>query len=176
MKNYNNGKIYKIEPTCEHDVGDIYIGSTTKRLLSNRMAAHKCQYKKYKGGSFNCNVRSFDIFEKYGPDNVKITLIESVKAKTKEELLIRESYFIKELKCVNKNIPLRTEKQYRQDNKDKIRDRKKIYYQENKDKIKEYYEENKDKIKEYYEENKDKKKEYGKQYYEKQKLKKTMEI
>ena len=25
MINYNNGKIYKIEPVCDHDEGDIYI-------------------------------------------------------------------------------------------------------------------------------------------------------
>ena len=187
MTNYNNGKIYKIEPICEHDEGDIYIGSTTKRLLSIRMAAHKYQYKKYKDGSFNSKVMSFDIFEKYGPDNVKITLIEFVNANSKDELLSREAYYIRNTNCINKQIPLRTKKQYRQDNKEKIKDIKKIYYKDNKDKIKEYYEDNKDKIKEYYEnnkdkikkykeQNKDKIKEYQKLYREKQKLKKTIEI
>ena len=34
MTNYNNGKIYMIEPICEYEVGDIYIGSTTKQYLS----------------------------------------------------------------------------------------------------------------------------------------------
>ena len=33
MKNYNNSKIYKIEPTCEYDEGDIYIGSTNREYL-----------------------------------------------------------------------------------------------------------------------------------------------
>ena len=31
MVNYNNGKIYKIEPIVDHDEGDIYFGSTTKQ-------------------------------------------------------------------------------------------------------------------------------------------------
>ena len=48
MINYNNGKIYKIEPICDHDEWDIYIGSTTKQYLCQRMATHKYYYKKYK--------------------------------------------------------------------------------------------------------------------------------
>jgi hypothetical protein len=28
---YNNSKIYKIEPICEYDEGDIYIGSTIRK-------------------------------------------------------------------------------------------------------------------------------------------------
>ena len=48
MTNYNNGKIYKLEPMCNHDDGDIYIGSTTKEYLCQRMTAHKYQYKQYK--------------------------------------------------------------------------------------------------------------------------------
>jgi len=27
MVNYNNGKIYKIEPICDHEENEIYIGS-----------------------------------------------------------------------------------------------------------------------------------------------------
>ena len=35
MVNYNNGKIYKIEPVNGEE-GDIYIGSTTKEYLSSQ--------------------------------------------------------------------------------------------------------------------------------------------
>ena len=101
MKNYNNSKIYKIEPTCEHDEGNIYIGSTTKQYLCQRMAEHKCEYKKYKKGS-QSKVMSYDIFDKYGPENIKITLIELVNANNKDELLSKEAFYIKTLKCVNK--------------------------------------------------------------------------
>ena len=109
--NYNNGKIYKIEPTCEYDAGDIYIGSTTKKLLSSRMAAHKHHYTQHKEGLFN-KLTSFEIFDKYGLDNVKIILLESVNANTRDELLEREAYYIKEFKCVNKIIPTRTLKEW----------------------------------------------------------------
>jgi hypothetical protein len=46
MTNYNNGKIYKIEPLNGED-GDIYIGSTTKKLLCQRMASHRYDYKRW---------------------------------------------------------------------------------------------------------------------------------
>ena len=46
MINYNNGKIYKIEPINGED-GDIYIGSTTKEFLSQRLATHRGEYKQY---------------------------------------------------------------------------------------------------------------------------------
>ena len=42
----------------------------------------------------------------------------------------------------------RTKKQYREDNKELIKERDKQYRNDNKDRIKEYLEENKDKIKE----------------------------
>jgi hypothetical protein len=36
-KDYSAGKIYKIEPISEHDEGDIYIGSTIRKYLCERM-------------------------------------------------------------------------------------------------------------------------------------------
>ena len=168
MTNYNNGKIYKLEPICDHDEGDIYIGSTTKEYLSQRMTAHKHQYKSYKEGSQR-KVMSYDIFDKYGPENVKITLIELVNANSKDELLSREAYYIRNTKCINKCIPDRNKKEYYVDKKDKL-----IKYQ------KEYDDFNKEKISErkkiYYEANKELIKQYNKQYYANQKLKKTIEI
>ena len=48
MVNYNNGKIYKIVPICEGaDEGDVYIGSTTKEYLSQRMVQHRADYNKW---------------------------------------------------------------------------------------------------------------------------------
>ena len=124
--NYKNGKIYKIEPTCEHDEGDIYIGSTTKRLLSHRMASHRCEYKKWKNGLYH-KLTSFDIFDKYGVDNVKIVLIELVNANSRNELMSREAFYIKNNKCVNKIIPNRTIKEWQNDNKDKMKEYQKSY-------------------------------------------------
>ena len=74
--------------------------------------------------------------------------------------------------CLYCNNCLKSRKEYRESNKDKIKEYSKEYYESNKDKIKEYYKEynkkyyesNKDKIKEYRESNKDKIKEYNKEY------------
>jgi hypothetical protein len=169
MVNYANGKIYKIEPLMDHDEGDIYIGSTTKNLLCQRMETHRGNYRLWKNGK-NSKVMSFDIFDKYGLENCVITLLETVNANSKDELQTRERYYIQSLKCVNKNIPMRTIKEWYEDNKEQ----KKQYYENNKDVIfekkKQYYENNKDKVleqrKQYNDENRDKRLKYLKQYRE----------
>ena len=129
MTNYNNGKIYKIE-ALNGDDGDIYIGSTTKQYLSQRISNHRYHYKKRKMQKFN-NCTSFKVFDKYGVDNCKITLLETVNVNSKDELLSRESHYIKKLNCVNKYVPNRTLKEYYEENKDEILVKKKTYYDKN---------------------------------------------
>jgi hypothetical protein len=136
MTNYNKGKIYKLEPICEYDEGDIYIGSTTKEYLCQRMTAHKYDYKKYKQGS-KSKVMSFDIFDKYGPENVKITLIELVNANSKDELTKRERFYIESTDCVNKCVPGMTSKEYYLIHKDKLIKYRNEYNDANRVKIKE---------------------------------------
>jgi hypothetical protein len=134
MINYNNGKIYKIE-SMNGDEGDIYIGSTTKKLLSQRMSGHKYLYKKWKlkeTHKFMC----FDIFDKYGVDNCIITLLETVHANSKDELIARESYYIRNFNCLNRTIPDRTRKEYKEDHKDLIKAYKKLYDEDHKNDIK----------------------------------------
>ena len=137
MVNYNNGKIYKIcSKTME---GEIYIGSTTKQYLSQRMDSHRHNYKRWKNEKNPKHIRSYDIFDKYGLENCEIILIESVNCNSKEELHRREAFYIKSMKCVNHVIPLRTEKEYREDNKEHILAIHRKRYQENvevRDKIK----------------------------------------
>lgn len=186
MVNYQRGKIYKL--VCDTS-GLIYVGSTTEKYLSRRLTGHRTSYKRYLEGKSNY-VTSFEILEN---DNYYIELIENYPCNDYHELAKRERYYIELLDCVNKVIPTRTrkeyDKQYREDNKEKLRERQKEYYEQNKDKIleqcKQYYEQNKDKLneqckqyyeqnkskiieqrKQYYEQNKDKKKEYDKQYRE----------
>ena len=45
MVNYGNGKIYKIECLT---TGLIYVGSTTKQYLSQRMDKHRMEYRYWK--------------------------------------------------------------------------------------------------------------------------------
>ena len=142
MVNYNNGKIYKIE----NNVDDmIYIGSTTKQYLSQRMDSHRSNFKRWKNGGYH-NISVFEMFDKHGVENCKIVLLQLVNCESKDELLAREAFYIKSLVCVNKVIPLRTRKEYLVDNKEKIKDLNKQYKEENKDKIKvlkkQYYIEN----------------------------------
>ena len=60
--NYQNGKIYKIQS----HVGDkIYIGSTTKQYLSQRMDRHRNKYKGWKKGKERLT-NSFLLFDEYG--------------------------------------------------------------------------------------------------------------
>ena len=163
---YQNGKIYQIT-----DIGynKCYIGSTTEEL-SQRMARHRTDYKRFLNGSKKGHVRSYDLFNEYGIENCKIELLEYYKCDTLQELKRKEGEHIKSIDCVNRFVAGRTQQERYEDNKDKIKE----YREQNKDKITEqkqlYRELNKDKIKEqrreYYQDNKEKVKERVKKYIE----------
>ena len=131
MVNYNFGKIYKIEPIVDHDEGDIYIGSTTKQYLSQRLDTHRSDYKQWKNNKHG-KIQVFEIFDKYSVEGCQIVLIETVNAESKDELLAREKHYIKSFKCVNKCIPGRTRKEYYQDNYDIIKEKNTVYKENNK--------------------------------------------
>jgi hypothetical protein len=159
MVNYANGKIYKIEST----LGDkIYVGSTTKEQLSQRMSTHRSNYKSWKVGK-GSRVTSFQLFDEYGLENCKIVLLEDCQCETKDQLTAREAHYIRTLVCVNKYVPLRTEKERYEENKEAILAKHKKYCEENKEAIsakkKEYYGENKEAVsakqKEWREQNKE---------------------
>ena len=146
MVNYNNGKIYKIENNVDDE---IYIGSTTKQYLSQRMVEHRSAFKSWKNGGYH-NISVFEMFDKHGIENCFIVLLELVNCNTNDELKAREAFYIKTLVCVNKIIPLRTRNEYYMDNKEKHME----YYDDNKNKIKEYEKQyrvdNKENIREYF--------------------------
>jgi hypothetical protein len=122
-------------------------------------------------------MRSFVLFEEYGIKNCFIELIEAKPCLDKNEQARLEGCYIRTLECVNKNIAGRTNKEYREDNKEKIKANEKQFYEKNKNKImttgKEYHEKNKDKCKETAKEyrinNKDKLKANDNAYYAKNK-------
>ena len=135
-RDYSKGKIYKIE-AINGEPDDIYIGSTTKEFLSQRMAKHSSGFKKWlENNDKNSYVTSFKLFEKYGIENCKIILLENVNTSSLDELKCREAYYIKSMNCVNKYIPLRTRKEYRTDNKVYIKEINQKWYDKNKDRLK----------------------------------------
>ena len=137
---YKNSKIYKIwSPQGDK----IYIGSTTKELLCQRMSSHRINYRTWKQGSRGLTT-SFLLFDEYGLKNCFIELLEAKECSSKDELRQLEVKYVRELVCVNKIIPGRSDKQYR----DETKDIRKIYYEANKDSINEnkkiYYERTKE--------------------------------
>ena len=171
LNKYQRGRIYKVVDTS---YTECYIGSSTQKILCNRMASHRANYKLWKQHKYaNCAV--FSLFDKYGVDSCKIELIELYPCESLEELRRREGHWIKSEECLNKRLAGRTDleyyydnidsfKEYRERNKDKISERKQEYYKEHIEDIKhnkrEYQITNKDSLKEkkriYYEENQDK--------------------
>lgn len=144
---YQRGKIYKI---TDNNHTEMYIGSTID-TLGSRISNHRNKYRKYLQDK-KTRIRSFDLFEKYGIDNCQIELLEEYPCNSKIELEKKEGEYIKNNKCVNKCIAGRSNKEYRQDNREKIAEYHRQYQQENKDKLNEkkrqYREENKEKFNE----------------------------
>ena len=153
MVNYANSKVYKIWST---QGDEIYIGSTTKQYLSQRIDNHRRSYRAWKNKTYHF-VSSFKLFDQYGENNCFIELLEAKSCSSKDELKQLEGKYIRELNCVNKRIEGRTKKEYYEDNKELILDNAKNYRVKNKEKINQYREDNKEKIlegmKKYREEN-----------------------
>ena len=136
MVNYINGKVYKIEPTVEMiDEGDIYIGASAKEYLSQRMDTHRQKYKQWKKGNKTSKIYSYDLFDKYGLENCKITLLEACSCNSRDELKARESHYVRTLKCVNKYIPGRTAAEWFAENKEHSANYNKNYAIVNKERM-----------------------------------------
>jgi ribosomal protein S27AE len=137
MVNYSNGKIYMI---CAIDAidgdGNIYIGSTTKEYLSQRMVCHRKDYVQWKNGNIKVGkINSFILFDNFGVDHCRIILLETFPCQSKDELTSREAFYIRSMPNVNKIIPHRTRAQYREDNQEDILRKRIEYYEINKDSI-----------------------------------------
>lgn len=130
QKIYQVGKVYAIR---SFQTDEIYIGSTFNPLFK-RLSQHKLDYKKYKNEKYPY-VTSFEILKH---DDAYIELIEEYQDLTKEQLNQHEGRHIRNNNCVNKCIMGRTKLQHYNDNKNLICDKQKEYYQENKDKIKQH--------------------------------------
>jgi len=177
MVNYANSKVYKIWSTQGNK---IYIGSTTKVYLSQRMDKHRADYKRFKEEKSHF-ITSFKLFEEYGLDNCFIELIDAKECKSKDELIQLEGKYIREFTCVNKVVPNRTQSEreeyqvkYYKDHKEQLSQLRKQYYTDNKEHIseqmKEYRHSHKEQASQYHKkykiENKKKLSEYRYQKYD----------
>ena len=101
MNKYQNSKIYKIYS----DQGNkVYIGCTTKKYLSERMARHRYDYtyfKKKREGSGFAFVTSYLLFDEYGVNNCKIELLESFPCNSIDEIRKREANYIQTIPNIN---------------------------------------------------------------------------
>ena len=137
-------------------------------MLCKRHGDHKSHYKYWKKTNNNY-VTSFNIVQY---DDCDIILLENYSCQNKNELHARERHWIEQLNCVNKIVPTRTQKEYREDNIDQIKEYDNNRHH-NERKNNEQYQE---KVKEYREQNKEKKTESDKKYYNnnKEKIKETV--
>lgn len=166
----------------------VYVGKTTL-TMKERFSRHKSKSKSNKCSSKLLINLSFNI------DDIEHMLIHEIEL-SKEDSVIFENVLIKiykndyeELICVNRQMPGRTRKEYREQNvekiklcqnqykkqnKEKIKIRKNEYNKKNVEKIKigrnEYYQKNKEQKSQYYQINKEKLKLYQKEYRQKKLL------
>jgi len=164
------GRIYKIKSP---NIDKVYIGSTSK-TLEDRFKNHYRSYNSWLKGTSG-RITSFDIIKE---GHAYIELVEEHEMITRKDLERKEGETMKKTdNCVNKNVAGRTDKEYYDENKDKICKKVYEYRLKNKDKVlercKEYYDENKQKIckrmNEYYDENKQKICKRVNEYYKKNK-------
>ena len=88
MLSYNNGKIYKLVNSFDDQ---IYIGSTCSSL-TKRKSNHRTRARKYP------DRKAYKHLNRIGWENVRIILIEEVIAYNKNQLRMREDFYINLMK------------------------------------------------------------------------------
>ena len=142
---YSKAIIYKL--VCNDlNVMDLYVGSTTR--FSHRKANHKSGCTNPNSKHYNYNVYQF-IRANGDWCNWSMIEVEKYPCTDANELRSRERYWIEQLNAtLNKCVPGRTQKQWHEHHKERIKERRKEYY-------KDYYEQNKERHKEYYKDYRD---------------------
>ena len=102
MERYQKGKIYRI--VC-NTTDKCYIGSTCENTLARRLTKHIVNYKRWREQKDTNYISSYEIFEN---NNYDIILMENYPCNNKDELHVRERWFIENTNCVNKVVPIKT--------------------------------------------------------------------
>jgi hypothetical protein len=158
MPDYTKTIIYKL---INYDYPElVYVGSTTN--FTKRKQNHKCNCHNEKGKKHNLKVYT-NIRENDGWENWNMIKICDYPCENRREAELEEDRYMTELKAsMNSNRASRTQKQYYEDNREKLQEHLKEYREDNREKKqkynKEYRDNNKEKIQEnmeeYYETNK----------------------
>jgi hypothetical protein len=141
MPDYQNGKIYTIR--CKNNNNLIYVGSTTQSL-AKRWGEHKPRGN-------NVKYQNMILYKTINGnwDDWHIELYEECPCENKEQLNRREVEIIREIGTLNSTIAGRTQKEYYENNAEKIKEQIRLYRENNKEKKREqeklYRENNKDK-------------------------------
>lgn len=136
---YSKGLIYKI--VCKDlNIKECYYGSTTS--FSKRKSSHKSNCNNINSEAYNTPFYQF-IRVNGNFDNWDMILVKNYSCNNKLELLAEERRCMEQdNNRLNKELPTRTPKEWRDDNKQKSKD----YYENNKQTSKDYYENNKEEI------------------------------
>lgn len=145
---YSKGLIYRL--VCRDiEVKEIYVGSTTD--FASRKRLHKSDCHNSNSKRYGLKVYNY-MREHGGWDNWDMILIEYFPCADEYELHARERHWIEHLSStLNGNIPTRTHKEWRAENKETVATQQKAWKDENKEHISEwgaqYYLDNIDTIK-----------------------------
>jgi hypothetical protein len=146
---YSKTILYKI--VCNDlNIKDVYIGHTTDFVRRQQSHKGNCCNPEYK--SHRLKVYQF-ITDNGGWNNWEMIEIEKYPCNDANEARSRERYWFETLNAtLNSRFPLRNKNEYRETNKDVIKEKDHNYYQKNKEEIllrvHQYANDNKDKIKE----------------------------
>lgn len=131
---YSSTIIYKI--CCKDlNIKDLYVGHTTN--FTKRKYGHKYRCNNENDKFYNFNVYRF-IRDNGGWDNWEMIEIEKFACQDENEAKAKERYWIEKLFCtLNKYIPLRTIKEYRETHKKEKAETNVKYRLKNKEILKE---------------------------------------
>ena len=131
--NYNNTYFYKIV-SKDLNIKDMYVGHTTD--FRRRKSEHKRKWNNPNCNRYNLYIYRF-IRANGGWDNFDMILIERTTCDGKLDACKKEREYIETLNStLNTYIPLRTDSEYYQDNKEEIINKAKTYYEQNSEKCK----------------------------------------
>lgn len=145
------GRIYKIVCTqSDH----CYVGSTFN-TIRDRFHGHKGAYATWLKDESTAKCSIYPYFKQFGVANFRMILIKEYEVVDRTHLEVYEALWISKLTCVNKNVPFFLKplynKQYREDNRERIVAQKQRHYELNKERLcvvaKAYRANNKEKVK-----------------------------